>query len=58
MCQEWFYPRLGSSQKAEYTLYNYIIYNKIVEISHDSKLDCRLSQYTSKRSKKRVAASL
>ena len=31
---------------------------KYVEISRDSQLNYRLSQYTSKRSKKRVAASL
>ena len=55
---EIFYPHLGNTQEAEYTLYNYITYIKYVEISLDSQLNHRLSQYTFKRSKKRVAASL
>ena len=33
--QKWFYPRLGSSQEAEYTLHMF----KYVEISSDSQLN-------------------
>ena len=50
ICQKWFSPRLGSSKKAEYNLYNYIIL-KYVEVSRDSQLNYRLCQYISKRSK-------
>ena len=28
-CQKWFYPHLGSSHEAGYTLYSYIVYIKI-----------------------------
>ena len=51
LCQEWFYPRSGSSQEAEYTLYNYITYSKYVKISRHSQLNHRLSQYASKHFK-------
>lgn len=44
ICQKWFSPRLGSSKKAEYNLYNYIIL-KYVEVSRDSQLNYRLCQY-------------
>lgn len=50
ICQKGFSPRLWSSKKAEYNLYNYIIL-KYVEVSRDSQLNYRLCQYISKRSK-------